>query len=227
MKKKTHKKSPAKRSKNASLVGSVVESLVPLSDMQAVARGAKADLKRLGKAITGRRNGKKQKRNPDDLEGSEQLYEEFHGRAATTVKTFVDREIVRSEFAGLGRLVSLVIVTLTGYKATIEFDKPDAPLLSSSPDGRQLYIIGGDQSVNLAAFQMDSEEWIRDRMVLGVIKKLTYHTRKGFHNFEPINYWHPLGEETGVEPFLNYDTLNRSLEVAGGQYRIKPEGIVN
>jgi hypothetical protein len=64
-------------------------------------------------------------------------------------------------------------------------------------------------------------------MTLGVLVECTYQTEKGFQNFQLTDYYHHLGEETGVQPFLLYDPNNQLLSVSGGQYEVKPEGIVN
>lgn len=50
---------------------------------------------------------------------------------------------------------------------------------------------------------------------------IAYHTRKDFDKFEPIDYQHDLGEETGVRPFLEFDPRNKKLYVSGGQYFIE------
>jgi hypothetical protein len=64
-------------------------------------------------------------------------------------------------------------------------------------------------------------------MMIGVAYELTYQTEKGFQNFKLTDYYHKLGEETGVQPFLLYDPRNQLLSISGGQYQTKPEGIVN
>jgi hypothetical protein len=103
----------------------------------------------------------------------------------------------------------------------------DAPVLASSPDGRQLYIVGGDQSLDLSALRMSGPKWERDSMVLGVLDEFTYRTKKGFDNFKMSDYYHHAGEESGVQPMLVYDNINRRLSIVGGQYRITPRGVEN
>jgi hypothetical protein len=103
----------------------------------------------------------------------------------------------------------------------------DAPTLASSPDGRQLYIVGGDQSLDLSALKMSGKKWERDSMVLGVLDEFTYRTEKGFDNFKMSDYYHHAGEESGVQPMLVYDNINRRLSIVGGQYRITLRGVEN
>jgi hypothetical protein len=117
----------------------------------------------------------------------------------------------------------------------VQFDT-DIPYLASSEDGRQLYIEGGDQSVDLAAFQMDGDNWVKDRMVLGQFSEpepgathtnkkrywnIAYQTRKEFDKFEDVIYQHDLGEDTRDRPYLEYEPRNKKLYVAGGRYYIK------
>lgn len=94
-------------------------------------------------------------------------------------------------------------------------------LLCSNEHGTQLYFIGGDQSVDLFAIHMSDPGWLKDSMILGEVKEITYCTRKDFDNFEEVDYYHALGEETGERPQLRYDTLNKRLYLDGGQYRIE------
>mgnify|MGYP001593857753 FL=1 len=126
----------------------------------------------------------------------------------------------------MGLLVEMKVATLTNLEATLRFDK-DAPNLCSSEDGRQLYIEGGDQELGLKALKMEGEKWLKDSMVIGVCIEVTYQTEKGFQNFKLTDYFHHLGEETGGQPFLLYDPNNKLLSISGGQYQVKPEGIVN
>lgn len=106
-------------------------------------------------------------------------------------------------------------------------DSEDPVELTVSEDGMQLYLVGGDQSVDLDSIGMGGRKWVRDSMVLGVLKKITYRTQKDFDKFETIDYYHRLGEETKVRPRLLYDTLNKTLSIAGGQYRVERPGIIN
>ena len=164
----------------------------------------------------------KRKRNPS----AAALYEEFHGQPPDETLEFRDKIREHDQLAELGALVEMKIRTLTKLAATLRFDG-DAPLLCSSPDGRQLYLQGGDQSLDLHSLKMDGEEWRKDSMTIGVIDELTYGTAKKFHHFRMQDYYHRLGEESGVQPFLIYDPVNKLLAVTGGQYRTGEPGIEN
>jgi hypothetical protein len=171
--------------------------------------------------------------NPEEIEISDsavELYEDFHGRPPDKIEEHVEQIEVQRDLAQLGTLTELKVATISGLDATIAFD-PDDPQkrvqLASSPDGKQLFFVGGDQSVDLEAVGMSGAKWVRDSMVLGVLYELTYRTEKGFDSFRLTDYYHELGEETGVQPLLIYDPLNERLSVSGGQYQIRREGIVN
>lgn len=156
------------------------------------------------------------------------LYEEFHGRPPGETLEIVTEQHEHEWLTGLGTLVELKVATVTQLDATISFARDkQAPELCSSEDGRQLYIEGGDQTLNLKALRMAGDKWLKDSMVVGVLYELTYQTEKKFHKFALTDYFHRLGEETGVQPTLLYDPTNKLLSVSGGQYQVKPEGIIN
>jgi len=190
------------------------------------------------------RRGRGRRRNPEGAQDADHLYEQFHGRPSTKTTEVHTKLKVRDRLSELGDLVELRVVTPTGKKATLIQDdsgvwypargkQPDyppvdrqTPMLSASPDRRQLYIEGGVQEVDLGLVGL-SGDWKRDSMLLGVLTHVTYRTEKGFDKFQLTDYYHKLGEETGDEPVLAYDSLNNLLSVVGGRYEVKPEGIVN
>ena len=94
----------------------------------------------------------------------------------------------------------------------------------ATPDGNNIYFVGGDQAIDLAALDIGSD---KDDVDLGPCVYICYHTKKGFHDFAPIDYYHEFGEENGVFPRLCYNRLNKRLYLVSGDYRVKAEGIVN
>jgi hypothetical protein len=166
------------------------------------------------------------KANPESP--AQELFEQFHGRPSAETLEITTSRHEHAWLTGLGTLVELKVATVTQLDATISFAKDKtAPQLCSSEDGRQLYIEGGDQALDLKALKMAGDKWEKDSMVIGVLYELTYQTAKKFHKFKLTDYFHKLGEESGVQPTLLYDPTNRLLSVSGGQYQVKPEGIVN
>jgi hypothetical protein len=166
--------------------------------------------------------GGKRKRNPDGTSAG--LFTEFHGEPPSTTTEFNEKEEYRDDLAELGTLVEIIIDTVTGLRATVQFNG-NAPRLSSSPDGKQLYFLGGDQTMDLGKLKMDGDKWLRDLMLLGEWDEVTYRTAKGFHNFKLSDYYHKLGEESGYMPVILYDTLNKRLQSAGGKSHVTARGI--
>jgi hypothetical protein len=166
------------------------------------------------------------KGNPNSASESAALAESFHG-APQDPTIAVDDIHYHDNLATLGQLSQLKVDTPAGRRVDINFTAQDAVTLASSPDGRQLYFIGGNQDIPLEPLGLNSAQWKKDSMTLGNLLELTYRTEKGFDKFNLTDYYHKLGEETGVKPVLLYDRLNRSLSVSGGQYAVKPEGLTN
>jgi len=164
---------------------------------------------------------KSKRRNPDT---SAEMFEDFHGEPPSTVTEFNETEHYSDDLAKLGTLVELKVRTITGLEATLGFNG-SAPELASTPDGRQLYFLGGDQSLDLDKLKMGGAKWERDFMVIGDLDELTYRTAKGFDHFKLSDYYHKLGEESGHMPTLIYDRMNQRLQVAGGRYHNEKSGI--
>lgn len=160
------------------------------------------------------------RRNPDaEIEQGSDLYEQFHGKAAERIDEVELESRDRKTYTKLGDLVELDIHR--GSKLLFDGERP---VLASDPRGHQLYVLGG---VVLSKDDMDRDAADKDLIDLGEASCIVYFTRKGFDNFEPVEYKHKFGEETGERPHLLYDRRNRRLLFAGGAYQVKPEGIVN
>ena len=166
---------------------------------------------------------RKRGRNPDDMAAAERKYEEFHGRPATRTIDYETSYRYPEHFAEMGKLVELKfhLDKLNPEFSLVKFKGTQAVC---TPDGLNIYFIGGDQSVDFDAINIASD---KDFVELGPCKYICYDTVKGFHDFQQTDYWHLFGEEDGVFPVLVYDRLNKSLFLVGGNYRVRPEGIVN
>lgn len=185
-------------------------------------------------------NPRRGRRNPESTAAD--LYEEFHGTPSTEVIEVEDEVRMHGHLAGLGALIQIVVKLAVGGTATLGAPNPDGPdaiFVASSEDGKQLYLSGGDQSLDLDALGFQSTididheghayqaSQIKDLMVIGKITKLTYRTQKKFDKFEEVDYYHAAGEDTKVRPVLLYDTLNSSMAIAGGEYHVHADGVVN
>lgn len=178
----------------------------------------------MAKKRTSRTKAPRTKRNPDELAQAATLSAKFHGRPAHRVRQVQEDRSERDVLADLGRMVELTIRTERGDKATLEFG--GRVRLACSPDGGQLYFVGGDQEQDLGRLGLKSA-LPKDHLQLGEAREIVYYTSKVFHNFEPSEYKHRFGEESGSRPTLNYDVLNKALYLTGGRYKVRPEGIVD
>ena len=187
------------------------------------------------------------RRNP--ASESDALYESFHGAPPSETLEIHETEYVHGHLASLGDLTEIVVKLSGGTKvgATTTLTAPD-PETASDKDivhvasnelGNQLYLVSGDQSVDVKKLgfrdsfdiKHDGETFeateLKDLMVLGEIQKLTYRTQKSFDDFSQVDYFHQLGEDTKVRPMLLYDTMNDRMKIAGGEYHVHSVGVVN
>lgn len=174
---------------------------------------------------TGTRGRQVLRRRKNSGETAADLFEQFHGTPSTGSKEHRREIEYRDKLAELGKLRRLDIYTSTGAAHELDFSGP--VILCAEPTGRQLYILGGNQALDLDALDLGDGDAEKDHVYLGECAFVVYDTRKGFHNFERTEYGHEFGEEGGELPTLNYDRLNRLLYFTGGSYLVKPEGIVN
>jgi len=163
---------------------------------------------------------------------STELYSKFHGKGPARV-TDTGLPIAdygdHHELAQLGKLVSLTIGDKDAdppWVKKIEWGSREAPDLAAEPGGRQLYIIGGSQNLEESIEKLPIRA-DKDLLDLGFAYQVEYFTQKKFDNFQPVQYWHDLGEETGERPRVVYDRRKKRIHLVGGAYVVKPEGIVN
>lgn len=182
-----------------------------------------AEHTRSRKAAAKTRRAGSRRRNSDDMTAAERKFEEFHGRPATRIIDYETSYRYPEHFAEMGKLVELKfhLDKLNPEFSLVKFKGTQAVC---TPDGQNIYFIGGDQSLDFEAMNIASD---KDFVELGPCKYICYDTVKGFHDFQQTDYWHLFGEEDNIFPVLVYDRLNKSLFLVGGNYRVRPEGIVN
>jgi hypothetical protein len=196
-------------------------------DIRAV-QGTRADMERVIERKY-RESGNPRRRRTNPEQSAAALYKSFHGKPSSGY-TEVEETIHEHDWlTELGALVSLKIKTPSKVVAELSFRTgcDTKVLLGSSEDGRQLYFVGGDQEIPLAKLKLGGGKWKRDSMLLGELIEITYRTKKSMHKFEPIDYYHKAGEDSGVRPVVLYDQRSKLLSLSGGQYKVRPEGIVN
>lgn len=164
------------------------------------------------------------RRNPAATAAA-QLAEAFHQRPSRTVTSHEEARVEPIELAGLGRLVQLEVKTPS--RETFQLDFNGRPVkVTCTPDGGQIYFVDGDQRVDLQGLGL-AEYLPKDHITIGQATRITYFTRKGFHNFEPTNYVHKFGEDKGYPPTLHYDVHSERLYLSGGTYQVTEAGIIN
>lgn len=172
----------------------------------------------------GKRKAKSKAKRRHNQEGdAATMYETFHGKAPRRIVEYDELVNFPQHFAELGRLVELKI-DLDSANRKFPFTSFGDCKVVCTPDGANIYFVGGDQRVDLDNLEIASD---KDMVELGPCVYICYHTRKDFHEFAPIDYYHEFGEENGIKPVLAYDRLNKKLFLIGGDYRVKREGIVN
>ena len=159
------------------------------------------------------------------LDRAEGIYEEFHGKPSGELIETEEEVRLRDTLAVLGRLAQIIVESADAARYSITFG--DDTMLCVSDDGKQLYAVGGDQSLDLEALGVSGPAAEKDKVFVGSALQVTYRTRKQFDDFAEVDYVHDFGEDGGTLPLLVYDRLNQTVEFAGGDYEIKREGIVN
>lgn len=165
------------------------------------------------------KRARKSKGNPAGL--AVEGYNEFHGRDSEETVTVTKQVHYHKHLSSAGELERLDVVSRQGIKVSLTGF--GGALLAFNESKTQLFIEGGDQSVDLAQFGI-SPKRAHEYETLGDVTAVEYYTTKDH-----------LGEEGGTAiyrhkfskpyPELVYQTLNRQLIFSGGKYVILPEGI--
>jgi hypothetical protein len=164
------------------------------------------------------------RRDPaSDTKQAVRLFEKFHGKEPEEIAEKQVSAAIRLDYTALGDLDYLKFETPTGDRAEITFEG-DGVKLASSPDGKQLYCIGGSQNLEGV---LDSDSMQKDFLDLGECTEVQYVARKVHNGFEPTQWHHKFGEDTGDRPRLMYDRLRRQIFFVGGDYYIDLKGKVS
>ncbi len=167
------------------------------------------------------------KKNPDDgeLAAAEGLYEEFHGREPREILELQESAETRREYTALGDLVELTMIAPNGDRVQIKF-KSDGVRVASSPNGEQLYLLGGNQDISGSLGMFGADER-KDLIDLGEAKQIVYDAAKWQTDFTAQEWKHDFGEESGVRPRGFFDQLKKRIFFAGGNYKVERPGIVD
>jgi len=172
----------------------------------------------------------KGKRNP--AAASAEAFEEFHGFAPSEVITVTKKIHHHAHLAAAGKLTHLEVWGVDGKGHKISGFS--GALLAFNEQKNQLFVEGGDQSINLDDFGIRQAHELE---TLGQLTDIGYHTRKDHlgseggeavyvHKFRSTNQ---NGKHVVVKiaryPDLIYDVRNEQLLFSGGSYEILREGI--
>lgn len=174
-----------------------------------------------GRAVL-QNSGKKRRSNPD--EQAAERYEYFHGRKPETVTTVSEKIREHGVLSGIGKLASLVVLAVDG-RTKVTLGKFRGALLAQNEKGNQLFIRGGNQSVNLADFGIKGAH---ENELLGAGVEVAYHTQKDHLTPETGGkgiYHHVFGKGGSRLPVVLYDVRNKLLHFAGGGYTLPEVGI--
>lgn len=154
------------------------------------------------------------RRNPSEGEQAVRLFKGFHGHDPNEIVEKHVSAATRLDYTALGDLVYLKVETPVGKEFEFNFHG-DGVKLASSPDGKQLYCIGGNQNI-LPCLDEDSRQ--KDFIDLGDGIEVAYLARKIHGKFQPVEYYHEFGEVDGTLPRLMYDKLRKQIFFIGGNY---------
>jgi hypothetical protein len=195
----------------------------------------KSRKRRKALARAARISAKRNPRNP--LDTSEEAYAGFHGEKPKGAVVVQERSHFHTHVWSIGKLVYLRIqlppdrreVGLSNI-VELEFDYETAKpaFLTANEKRTQMFIDGGDQSVDLKTFGIDTRT-AHEKELLGYLKNFGYFTDKkhlGSEGGRAI-YKHKVGEEGGELPAVVYRVLDKKLEIVGGSYTIPNEGVRN
>ena len=178
--------------------------------------------------------GKRKAARGNPAEQSAEVFEDFHGFKPSEVVTVTKQVHHHEHLASLGRLVLLEVWGVDGQGHKISgFGKA---LLCCNEDRNQLFIEGGDQSIDLGDYGITARKG-HELETLGQVTNIGYQTNKTHlgseggqavyvHRFRSTNEdgKHVVVKMTR-EPDLIYDVRNEQLLFSGGSYEILREGI--
>jgi hypothetical protein len=182
------------------------------------AKMAKSFLK-TGKLKLNKAKGKR--RNP--AAESAEAYADFHGRPSEETVVVEKKIHYHRHLAAAGELKKLVVVSRRGERVTLK--DFEGAVLCFNEKRTQLFVEGGDQSVDLAQFGIAPKN-AHEIETLGDVTDVEYFTTKDHLGRDggTAIYHHKFSKPY---PELVFDVVNEQLTFAGGKYVVLPEGIDN
>lgn len=167
----------------------------------------------------------KRRRNSAEIEQGVELYEKFHGSPVNEIVKLHESAMIREDYVACGPLIEMEVKPKRGEHYLLSFPD-DGVMLACTPDGKQLYCIGGNQDVSecIAKLPGDPE---KDFFHLGEVQSITYFDQKAENGHKPTEWNHALGEEGGERPHAMFDQIRKRIYFIGGDYRIEGPWIRN
>lgn len=169
------------------------------------------------------------RKNPSDIHQAVKLFGAFHGRDAQEIIEKQESAAMRLDYTALGDLIALGLgePKLHGQRLVTGWEKcehigfkGDGVKLASAPNGKQLYLIGGNQNLSAQLGNWEGVDPQKDFIDLGDCGFVVYLARKVHGNFQPVEWCHEFGERKSTLPRLMYDNLKKRIFLAGGEYFI-------
>jgi hypothetical protein len=136
---------------------------------------------------------RRQHGNPDSgLVDGRELFASFHGAPAEKVRELQLKTEVERDYVYLGELTGGRFLQSDGHEVRISFEG-DGVKLCSSPDGHQLYCIGGNQSLESILRDTLGADTSKALASIGRFGWIYYIAAKSATNHEPREWEHPFG----------------------------------
>lgn len=160
---------------------------------------------------------------------AEALHESFTGQPVDQVRILDEPCIPRGDYGQIGELLALYVKPLAGSQVqVITCNRKTRPAVLAAESGRQIYFAGGDQDITGALRMFGARDRGGNVYELGEARRIDYKQRKEHLPDPDGDEWkHDFGEENGVRPIALFDATHRRILLDGGDYRIRPEGIIN
>jgi hypothetical protein len=162
---------------------------------------------------------------------AEGIREYFTGAPVGAVHVENEPHMPAGDYAQLGELLVLYVKPIAGGQVKqIAFRGESRPAVVADETARQIWFVAGDQDISASVSEFGAQELgeASGVFLLGEARRIDYKQRKEHVPDPDVDEWrHDFGEETGVRPALLFDSNLKRFLLSGGEYEIRPEGIVN
>jgi hypothetical protein len=165
-----------------------------------IASGTNPEKGKRKKVTKGRAKKTRKNVSGDSLTEAERAYTEFHGKEPETVRDLVIKNEIQRTYTYLGEFSRAKFLRDDGKVWEISFDG-DGVKLAGAPDGKQLYLIGGNQDI-LPILKDQGLDTSKDLISFGRWFCVYYVAAKSQTNFEVTEWEHYLGCRAQIDQLL-------------------------